>query len=126
MSLNRVSCFFYFQRRIKICLSRECHACTANITCNSGTTCFLNEGESAASFFHQVAALVPNMFCNLYLVKNYKIAKNSKTTKAIEKISADLESLEFFGVGLTKFRNYQILLNKISHRFLGTTKLFSG
>ncbi len=27
---------------------------------------------------------------------------------------------------LTKFENYQILLNKISHRFLATTKLFSG
>jgi hypothetical protein len=27
---------------------------------------------------------------------------------------------------LTKFENYQILLNKISHWFLETTKLFSG
>jgi hypothetical protein len=29
------------------------------------------------------------------LVKNYKIAKNSTTTKAIEKIRTDLGSLEF-------------------------------
>jgi hypothetical protein len=35
------------------------------------------------------------MFCNFYLVKTYKIAKNSTTTKAREKISTDLESLEF-------------------------------
>ncbi len=46
------------------------------------------------------------------------------TTKAIEKISSDLESLEvqaFFDVCLTKFKNNQILLNKISHIFLLTT-----
>jgi hypothetical protein len=42
-----------------------------------------------------VAALFPDMFCNIYFVKNYNIAKNSTTTKAIEKTSADLESLEF-------------------------------
>jgi hypothetical protein len=33
-----------------------------------------NEGISAASFCHQVAALVPDTFCNFYLVKNHKIA----------------------------------------------------
>jgi hypothetical protein len=31
------------------------------------------------------------MFCNFYLVKNYKIAKNSTTTKAREKINTDVE-----------------------------------
>jgi hypothetical protein len=43
--------------------------------------------------------------------------------QAIEKISTDLESLdflEFFDVRLTKFKNSQILLNKISHRILST------
>jgi hypothetical protein len=89
-----------------------------------------NEGISAASFCHQRAALVPDMFCNFYFVKNYKIADNSATTEAREKISTDLlESLEFkkyFDVCLVKFENYQILLNKISLRFLVTTKLFSG
>ncbi len=71
----------------------------------------INEGESAASFCHQVAALFPDMFCNFYLVKNYKIAKNSTTTKVREKISADLESLQFFDVCLTTFKNDQILSN---------------
>jgi hypothetical protein len=35
------------------------------------------------------------MFCNFYLVKSHKISKNSATTKAREKISTDLEFLEF-------------------------------
>jgi hypothetical protein len=35
-----------------------------------------NEGKTAASFCHQVTALVPDMLCNFYLVKNHKIAKN--------------------------------------------------
>jgi len=44
-----------------------------------------------------------------------------------KKISADLESLVFFVVQLTKLiKNNKILLNKMSHRFLVTTKLFSG
>jgi hypothetical protein len=44
-------------------------------------------------------------------------------------MSANLESLEvseFFDVCLTKFKNNQILRNKISHRFQLTTKLFTG
>ncbi len=88
-----------------------------------------NERKSAAIFCHQVAACVPDMFCNFYLVKSHKIAYNSATTEAIEKLSTDLESTEFytfFGVCLTTFENYQILLNKISHRFPMTTKLFTG
>jgi hypothetical protein len=54
-----------------------------------------NEGKSAASFCHQLAALVPDMYYNFYLVKNCKSAKDIITTKAREKISADMESLEF-------------------------------
>jgi len=76
-------------------------------------------GLSAASFCHQVAALVPDMFWNFYLVKNNKIANNSAITQAREEISTYLESLEFqkfFDVCLTKFENYQILLNKITCR----------
>ncbi len=86
-----------------------------------------NEGKIAASFCWQVAALVPDMFCNFYLLKNHKIAKSSATTEARGKISTYLESSEFyrfFNVGLTKFENYQILLNKICHIFL--VKLFVG
>ncbi len=73
------------------------------------------EGKSAAIFCHQVAALVPDMFCNFYSVKNHEMAKNSTTTKAGEKMSTNLEFLEFqksFGVCLTKFKNNQILLHK--------------
>ncbi len=73
-----------------------------------------------------MAALVTAMLCDFYLVKNNKIAQNSATTEAREKISTYLEFLEFFDAYLTKFENYQILLNKVSHRFLVTTTLFSG
>ncbi len=51
-----------------------------------------------------------DMFRNFYLVKNHKIVHNSTTTKAIEKISTDLESLEFkefFDVCFTKFKKIQ-------------------
>jgi hypothetical protein len=52
----------------------------------------MNERESAAIFCHQVAAWVPDMFCNFYLVKIHKIANNSSvTTEAREKIGTDLE-----------------------------------
>ncbi len=60
------------------------------------------------------------MFCDFYLVKIHKIAKNSTTTKAREKISTDLESLEFqkyFDVCLMKFKNNQILLIKLATDF---------
>jgi len=76
-----------------------------------------------------VAALVPDMFCNFYLAKNHKIANNSATTEAREKISTDLESLEFksfFDAYLTKFKKLPIFLNKISHIFLVPDKLFIG
>jgi hypothetical protein len=62
-------------------------------------------------------------------VKSHKISDNSATAEAREKISTCLESLEFkkfFEAFWTEFENYQILLNNISHRFLVTTKLFSG
>jgi hypothetical protein len=88
-----------------------------------------NEGKPAASFCHQVAAWASDMLCNFYAVKNHKIALNSTTNKAGEKISTDLETLEFqkfFDSRLTKFKNNYILLDKISHWFLLTAKLFSG
>jgi hypothetical protein len=90
---------------------------------------FFNVGKSAANFCHQVALLVSDMLCNFYLVKNHKIANNSATTEAREKISTYLNSLEFekcFDECMTKIENNQILFNKISHRFLMTAKLFSG
>jgi hypothetical protein len=53
-----------------------------------------NEGKSAASFCCQVAAWFPDLFCNFYVVKNHKIAKNSTTNKAREKIITDVEFLK--------------------------------
>ncbi len=76
-----------------------------------------------------MAAWVPDMFCNFYSAKKPKIANSSTFARARGKISADLESLEvlkFFDACLIKFKNNQILLNTISHRFLLTTKLFTG
>jgi hypothetical protein len=67
------------------------------------------------------------MFCNAYFAT--KVANNSTTAEAWEKIGTDLESFKFYKFSnacLTEFKNYQILLNKISHRFQVTTKLFSG
>jgi len=49
------------------------------------------------------------MFCNFYSAKHHKIVKNSTTANAREKISTDLESLEFFEASLTKFEKHQIL-----------------
>jgi hypothetical protein len=54
-----------------------------------------NEEKSAASFCRQVAAWVPDMLCNFYIVKIHILTKNSTTTKAREKISKDLKSLKF-------------------------------
>ncbi len=64
-----------------------------------------------------MAAWVPDMFCNFYMMNSRKIANNSATTEAREKISTDLEPLEFkkhFIVYMAKYENYQILPNKIN------------
>jgi hypothetical protein len=55
----------------------------------------VNEGKSAASFCCQVAAWFSDMFCNFYIVENHKIVNNATATKAGEKISADLGSVDF-------------------------------
>ncbi len=54
-----------------------------------------NEDKSAAILCYQVAAWVPDAFCNFYLVKNHEIDNNCPTTKGREKMSSDLESLEY-------------------------------
>jgi len=67
------------------------------------------------------------MFWNFHLVKNHKIANNSATTKAREKISTDLESFElkkFFDACLTKIKNNQILLNKLAKYFYWQPRYF--
>jgi hypothetical protein len=66
------------------------------------------------------------MFFNAYF--GTKVANNSTTAEAREKIGTDLESFKFYKFSdacLTEFENYQILLNKMSHRFQVTNKLFS-
>ncbi len=86
-------------------------------------------GDISCQFLPPGGSIGPRYILQLYLVKNHKIANNSATTEAREKISAHLESLEFyktFDVCATKFESYQILLNKISRRFPVTTKLFRG
>jgi len=46
------------------------------------STLLTNGGKLEASFCRQVAAWVPDMFCNFNLMKNHKIANNSTTSKA--------------------------------------------
>jgi hypothetical protein len=62
-----------------------------------------------------VAALVKDMFCNLFLVKNPKMDNNSATNEARKKskhIFEILRILENFDICLTKFENCQSLLAK--------------
>jgi hypothetical protein len=62
--------------------------------------------KSAASFCHHVEAWVLQMFDN-FILKKFKNANNTTTTQAREKISTDLESIEFsknFDVCVTKFK----------------------
>ncbi len=76
-----------------------------------------------------MAAWVPDMFCYFYLAKNLRIANDSTTSDAGEKLGTDMESLEFYiivGVRSAKFKSNLILLKKIIHRFLETTKIFTG
>jgi hypothetical protein len=51
--------------------------------------------EIRSQFLLPGGNMVPRYVLQSYLVKNHKIAKNSTTNKAREKISKDLESLEF-------------------------------
>jgi hypothetical protein len=56
-------------------------------------------------------SMVPRFVLQLLFIKNHKIANNSTTSKAREKISTDLESLEFqklIDACLTKFKNIKI------------------
>ncbi len=76
-----------------------------------------NWDKSRANICHQVVAWVPDVFCNFYLVKNCIIANNSTTTNAREPMSTNMESLELFDVCLTKFKNNQILLIKLTTDF---------
>ncbi len=58
-------------------------------------------------------------------MKIHKIAKNSATVK-LQKNKQWFWILRILDVCLTKLKNNQSLLNKISHIFLLTTRLFTG
>jgi hypothetical protein len=51
-------------------------------------------GEITCLFVPPGGSIVPRYVLQLFLVNSHKIAKMSTTTKAREKISADLESLK--------------------------------
>ncbi len=53
-----------------------------------------NEDRPVARLCCQVAAQIPDILCNFYLVKNHKIANYSAITEAREKI--DFDPLEIF------------------------------
>ncbi len=55
----------------------------------------MNKYDQWGEISCQILSPGGNMFCEFYLVKNHKIANNSATTEANEKISIDLESVEF-------------------------------
>jgi hypothetical protein len=77
--------------------------------------------KSATSLCSQVAAEVPDLYCNCYLVNRHIISSNSATTEASEKTQIrNPWNFIIFCVRLTKYESYQILLKKISHRILVT------
>jgi hypothetical protein len=61
-------------------------------------------------------------------VKNHKITQKSTITNTVEEINKHQESSIFWKKfdAERQLINYQILLNKIIHRFPVTTKLFTG
>jgi hypothetical protein len=85
-----------------------------------------NQDKSPAIFCCQVELRVPDTFCNFYLVKSYKIVTNSLKPEKNKHRFGIPRILQIVNACLTKFENQQILLNKISHIFLLTTKLFIG
>ncbi len=57
-----------------------------------------NQDKSAAIFCHQVAAWLPDSFCNFYLVKSHKIVNTSATTEAREKNKPRFEILRILDI----------------------------
>jgi hypothetical protein len=65
----------------------------------------------------------------LLSVNSHKIDNNSTTTKAREKKLSHIwnpNNFRHFLIYVTRFENNKLLLDKISQRFLLTTKLFNG
>jgi hypothetical protein len=66
-------------------------------------------------------SMSPRYVCDFYLLKIAKLLITQQPLKDREKIGTYLESSKFwkfFDVSLAKFENNQILLYKISHKFL--------
>ncbi len=76
--------------------------------------CIPSPCQKIGQFLLPGGSMVPRFVLQLLFSENHKIARNSTTTKARGKISTDLESSKFYNLILKT----QILLNKISHRFL--------
>ena len=85
---------------------------------DNGTEWFENRNnwdKSAGSFCRQKAAWISVMFCNSYIVKNHKIANNSKIAEAREKrhrfgilriltgMSYNLKTFKFYFIKLAKY-----------------------
>jgi hypothetical protein len=70
------------------------HAVTAWVL-DSSSWLTLKWGENSSQFLLPVVSMVPRNVLQLLLSEKYEIAKNSTTTIDKEKISTDLESLEF-------------------------------
>jgi hypothetical protein len=69
---------------------------------------FKNQDKSVAIFSQQVAAWAPDMLHCLYFMKNHKIANNTTTKEAREKISTEpriCRILEIFDISFTEFKN---------------------
>ena len=107
MGLTKENTLMFKANIVILCFDTACSAVSFAVATDTTISCSLgrwfgprsslvnpNVGKSAAIFCHQVTAWVPDMFCNFYVVKSHKIANNSATTEAIEKISTDLKSLE--------------------------------
>jgi hypothetical protein len=76
-----------------------------------------------------VAASVADIFYDLYLASNHKIVNSSRSLRKKAQILNFLYSLANFENNCLFLLNdfyLLILLNKISHRFKATTKLFNG
>jgi hypothetical protein len=64
------------------------------------------------------------VFQLLFSEKNVNVLKTQQPQNLVVKLAQIWNSQNFIKC-LTKFKNNQILLNKISHRFLMTTKLYT-
>ncbi len=87
-------------------------------------------GEISCQFPPPGGSMVSRYFLQLLFIQTVtKLVKTQQPLKLEEKISTDLGSLifkKFFEIRLTKSKNNQILLHKISHWCLLTMKPITG